>query len=92
MPADRFAMAKEASAARYLRLLVVVLSRRVRRRDWSARSRAKAEAPPELSATTLGSRRSKPLDCGRPTDPRSKRPELGDDLLADEPNLLSQIG
>lgn len=30
--------------------------------------------------------------CGRPMDPRSKRPELGDDLLADDPNLLSQIG
>jgi hypothetical protein len=49
-------------------------------------------SPQELRATTLGSLDPKPLDCGRSMDPRSKRPELGNDLLADDPNLLSQIG
>ena len=52
-------------------------------------SSPESEARHELSATTPGSRGSEPLDRGRPMDPRSKGPELGDDLLADDPNLLS---
>ncbi len=54
---------------------------------------AALEAPlqPRLRQHREGDARSEEGRARRLALPRSKRPELGDDLLADDPNLLSQI-
>ena len=64
-----------------------------RARAWRAESerpRRAASARPRPRRTTQSC--VVPLYAGRPMKLRSKRPELGEDLLAEEPNLLSQFG